>query len=222
MLVLFYYLFLFIITVILWIPTKHIWISIVVGLVVSAILIYIKMILFRPVSLLTTTVHQIPTHQLYSCFKKGDFIFNSVIGEFSPFQLFFINHSMFHVSMVVEENGKLFVLHSHCADMNSIPYILYQYTYFGMKWHVIKEPLEKFVLENKKSYFQIVRSVVERPLRITKDMAITNKYCCHLIGNIMYENGLIEKDKRLLSYHPAFIFNQLRKKGYETVFIEQI
>lgn len=197
--------------------------KIVISSLLIAFLLYGLATLFQPISLLTTTIHEQTAREMIASVRHGDILFSSAKDNLSIFNFFFVNHSIFHNGIIQEENGILYMYHSHCADMVHAEEILHQYRYASQTWHIVREPFHRFVLENPKSFFQILRPPQPISFTISKEvLKQSEKQCSELIGRVLVQHGLLEEDSTVISYHPASVQNQLRQKGWKTCFVREL
>jgi hypothetical protein len=197
--------------------------KIVLSTLLLAIVLYALARLFQPISLLTTPIHEQTAHDIIASVRHGDVLFSSAKDTMSIFNFFFINHSIFHNGIIQKENGILYLYHSHCGDMVHSGEILYQYQYATQVWHVVREPFHRFVFENTKSIFQIIRPPKAITFTISKQIVEqSEKYCAELVGRVLVQHGFIKEDSSIISYHPASVQNQLRLQGWKTFFMREL
>jgi hypothetical protein len=175
----------------------------------------------------TKNMPKASVEELYNILQEGDVLFNSEIRITNHFLNYFdMNRGIYHSAIIRKKNGIKTIL--HCYPMypeNRIYHpecILQKYPFLDTTWITIEEPLLDYLLIYP-SIYQIVKAPIPHLLKIKKGVIERNKrYCTLLIGDILYTNGIIEKDHRLVqTYNPEYIIEMLIKKGYKNFYIKQ-
>ena len=209
--------------------------NITVCIISLAILLYSIHTYFYSISYYVTrnneTIPNISSvNEAYHMLHHGDVIFlndNPVIKE--NFYMYF-NKGLYHTGIVVEEQGKKYIIHS--ATVNKIIHtrikILQTYNnnvcgiFSNWKWHIKKESLLEHLLI-RKSMFNVYRSPVPvKQIKWTKQK--NPSFCCNVIATLLQENGIIPKsDAWLIPYFTTDEFiSVLKDHGYKSFYFKQI
>ena len=160
--------------------------------------------------------------QLYHSFQHGDIIFTTEHGLWNIYDIMAINKGLVHTGIIIEEEGIKFMLHAYSGKTYSNQYVLYEYPYIGQTWKIIKEPLLHYMMQYKKSFYQIMRPPSHLP-RIQLDMETLSsctKYCSELAGLILKKHDIIgPSEYKHFHYPPIEILQKLVQNGYRAIFI---
>ena len=168
-------------------------------------------------------------NEAYHMLQHGDVIFlndNPVIKE--NFYMYF-NKGLYHTGLVVEEQGKKYIIHSSAVNkiIHTRIKILQVYNnsangiFSDWKWHIKKESLLEHLLI-RKSMFNVYRPPV--PVKIKWKKQNNPYFCCNVIATLLQDNGIIPKKNALLCpyFTPEELIDVLKCNGYKSFYFKQI
>lgn len=169
-------------------------------------------------------------NEAYNMLKHGDVVFiNNYPAIKDSFYMYF-NKGLYHTGLIVEEQGKKYIIHSSAIykSNESRIKILQRYNnsvcgiFSEWKWHVKKESLLEHLLICK-SMFNVYRPCEPiKPIQWKKQN--NPSFCCNVIATLLQDNGIIQKsDKWLIPYFTTDEFIcVLKERGYKSFYFKQI
>jgi len=164
---------------------------------------------------------------IYNMLKHGDVVFFKDYHSFSH-SMIYHNYGISHTSIIVEENGKKYIIHAvSVKHLDKRIQVLQEYknTVHGVfkdwKWYVLKESLLEYLFIYK-SMIHVYRPPVQKPIIWKKQP--NPGFCCHVIATLLHQNGLIPSSKQW--FIPYFttdeLIETLKEQGYQLFRFKQI
>lgn len=140
----------------------------------------------------------------------------------------YFNYMFAHVSIVIEEDNKKYVVESYhdYKTSNFIPpsRIIKKGVFNkNQNWYVVKVPLEEFFLLDRTQCYCIYRHPNPKLIKYDPSMIKLPEeggryYCTLTVSDILLENNIINKSMQIYPYRTTELLDALASKGYKNFY----
>jgi hypothetical protein len=163
--------------------------------------------------------------QMYQTLQHGDVVnmarFDDHNSLIPALLLKFFNYRMAHCSLIIEEQGKKYVVEAS-PDLNYLPERAVTTSKYALpvkKWHMFKIPLMEYILAYPSNVYRIISPTVRSNFKLTDEDYTFDEnsrlfFCTQYVGDILHRHGIIPKCSKMIRYRPTELINLLTKSGF--------